>query len=265
MRVAPVDRSGRVLFLESQVNQRSLGVQRALADPHARRHLGEGFGRRFMMMQESRLYLEEHCSAGRSEPLDTYEAITVSIHLNAYYLNLRGALDNLAWALKYRHAIIPEAQEETVKHRGKVKLFGKEFIAQLEPVDARLASRLRALKAWFDSFTSLRDPAAHRIPLYAPPGVITTQAQMDEFKRLDELAGRPESELGGERRIEIMRRAHRVGRYAPVMVMSSLDGLQLRPLGRQLMADHRRFLGLSRWAIRCLERPVESGDNPEPS
>jgi hypothetical protein len=257
MRVAPVDRSSRVLFLESQVDRRTYWVQQALVEPHARRHLGEGFARRFMMMQSSRLYLEEHCSEGRSEPLDTYEAITVSIHLNAYYLNLRGALDNLAWALKYGHALIPEAHEETVKHRGKVNLFGQEFIAQLEPVDSRLASRLRALRAWFDSFTNLRDPAAHRVPLYAPPGVITTQAQMDEFKRLDELAGRPESELGGERRIEIMRRAHRVGRYAPVMVMSSLGGLQLRPLGRQVMADHRRFLSISRWAIRCLGATVE--------
>jgi hypothetical protein len=206
------------------------------------------------MMQTSRLFLEERCTLDRKEPLQTYEAIEVSIHLNAYYLNLRGALDNLAWATNYRFGIIPSAHEDDAKSRGKVNLFHGNFIVELRRIDSRLSIRLIALKPWFASFTALRDPAAHRIPLYAPPGVITRQEQLDEFKRLNELAGRPEPELGGERRIEIMRRAHRVGDYAPVLVTSSPQGLAILPIRDQLRSDHRRYLGISRWVVRLLGR-----------
>jgi len=250
----PIDRESRLLYLENKLNAISFCVQQSVANLDVRRHLSEGFGRRHLMMQTSRLFLEKRCTPDRKEPLETYEATEVSIHLNAYYLNLRGALDNLAWATNYRFHIIPSANENDRKLRGEVNLFNDKFIVALTHIDLRLSTRLIALKPWFKSFTALRDPAAHRIPLYAPPSVIIEQEQLGEIKRLNELASRPEHELGGKRRIEITRRTHRVGKYAAVMVTSSPQGLEIRRIWHQLPSDHRRYLGVSRWVFRLLRR-----------
>src|SRR6266851_4614402 len=87
-------------FLEIEHNLLGLTLSRHadIRHPQAKRHVREGFDRRLLMMQVSRIFLREQTKG--AEPLDTiWEEINV--HLNSYYLNLRGSLDNLAWALKY--------------------------------------------------------------------------------------------------------------------------------------------------------------------
>lgn len=97
----------------------------------------------------------------------------------------------------------------------------------------------------------LRDPAAHRIPLYVPPGVVSSQEQVDEFQRLDVLSGAPEEELGGKRRIEIMIESQQVASFAPVFCVTSATEIKVYSIPKQLLYDHRRYLHLARKVLEA--------------
>src|SRR6266516_5287455 len=89
-----------LLHRESLLRGETIKKSNVFTNQDARRHFHEGFVRRHYMLQSSRLFLEEHCSLDRQTPLSPYEATDCAIHVNAYYANLRGALDNLAWVLQ---------------------------------------------------------------------------------------------------------------------------------------------------------------------
>ncbi|MBK8172758.1 MAG: hypothetical protein IPK60_20805 [Sandaracinaceae bacterium] len=93
----------------------------------AKRHVAEGFWKRHGMLEASWLFLRDRTSPERKAPLDVHEAETASIHLNAYYLNLRGSLDNLAWALAYEFKLKDPLDEDDAKVRRWASLGGGEF------------------------------------------------------------------------------------------------------------------------------------------
>jgi hypothetical protein len=85
-----------LLWRESELRSSMLEKRDAFTSANAWRHFNEGFVRRHYMLQSSRLFLSHQCRQGRKEPLSPYEATDCAIHPNAYYLNLRGTLDNLS-------------------------------------------------------------------------------------------------------------------------------------------------------------------------
>ena len=100
------------------------------------------------MLQSSRLFLCDRCSPQRKEPLSVYEATECAIHLNAYYLNLRGTLDNLAWVLQYEWGLLANVAEDT---RGRLgcNLFGRQFLKALKARHAALGvGRAVAVVQW---------------------------------------------------------------------------------------------------------------------
>jgi hypothetical protein len=95
-----------LLSRESALRRMTFAKRDAFTSHDAWRHFNEGVVRRHYMLQSSRLFLCDRCSPQRKEPLSVYEATECAIHLNAYYLNLRGTLDNLAWVLQYEFITI---------------------------------------------------------------------------------------------------------------------------------------------------------------
>jgi hypothetical protein len=78
----------------------------------------------------SRLFLCENYSQPRKEPLATSETTHCAIHLNAYYLNLSGSLDNLAWVLQYEWQLLPGVSEDGGRERQACQLFRHRFLNQ---------------------------------------------------------------------------------------------------------------------------------------
>jgi hypothetical protein len=155
-----------LLSRESVVRSSTFAKRDAFTSANARRHFNEGFVRRHYMLQSSRLFLCQHCSQSRKEPLSPYEATDVAIHLNAYYLNLRGALDNLAWVLQYEWQLLARVTEDGGRGRQECNLFGPRFLAALKLQQSELASVLDQHGNWAKELAKLRDPAAHRVPIY---------------------------------------------------------------------------------------------------
>ena len=128
-----------LLWRESELRSSTLDKRDAFTSANARRHFNEGFVRRHYMLQSSRLFLSQHCRQGRKEPLSPYEATDCAIHLNAYYLNLRGTLDNLAWVLQYEWQLLAGVMEEGGRGRQACSLFGPRFLAALKSQQPKLA------------------------------------------------------------------------------------------------------------------------------
>src|SRR5437868_13498847 len=95
-----------------------------------KRHLHRGLLIRLSMMEESIIILDEELSKSQG-PLNTYLSIRLTLFLNAYYLNLAGSLDNLAWALVYHKGLLNDINEDTQRHRRFAQLLGKELLAEL--------------------------------------------------------------------------------------------------------------------------------------
>lgn len=240
-----------LLRRESVLRSKTFARRDAFSCANARRHFNEGFVRRYYMLQSSRLFLCQHCSQSRKEPLSPYEATDSAIHLNAYYLNLRGALDNLAWVLQYEWQLLPGVTEDEVRKRQKCNLFGLPFLAALKSQHSELASVLEQHGKWAKELAELRDPAAHRIPIYVPPSVITSQEQVDEFRRIEAKADVAFSERN--RPIsEIYREAQAVSDFMPVMIISTTQGFEPRSISEQVRLDHDKYLTISTAVVGAL-------------
>lgn len=241
-----------LLRRESVLRGNTFARQDAFSCANARRHFNEGFVRRHYMLQSSRLFLCEHCSQSRKEPLSPYEATDSAIYLNAYYLNLRGALDNLAWVLQYEWQLLAGVTEDGKRKRQNCNLFGLPFLTALKSQHSELASVLEQHGNWAKELAELRDPAAHRIPIYVPSSVITSQEQVDEFRRIEAKADVALSERGNRPISEIYREAVAVSDFMPVMIISTTQGLEIRGLSEQVRLDHDKYLTISTAVVGAL-------------
>jgi hypothetical protein len=232
-----------------------------LEDRNSLRHLKQGLAPRHYVLRDCWEYLEQWCFEARDEALPEHIVSKAALHLNGYYLNLRGALDNLAWMVHFELDLFPGVSEEDSRRR-RVDLFGDQFLKALrnrgDPRSEFLRKVLSEALLWGKSLATWRDPAAHRIPLYIPPSTLFQQNQVDEFRRLDALAGAAEGELGGRSRVEILRAAHQIGTFVPVFVVSApCGGLQPYGIAEQLNEDHREYLGLTRTLLEIFAPPQQ--------
>ncbi|WP_157209891.1 hypothetical protein [Marinimicrobium agarilyticum] len=195
------------------------------------------------MLQASRMHFENLFSENRSKPLEPHESTLAALHANAFYVGIRGALDNLAWAAQFQFSLFSGVTEGG-KGRGKIDLFKDCFVEAVEERFRVLGEKLRAKQEWSQDFKKFRDPAAHRIPIYVPPGVVRKQ-ELEEY--MDELSRESMSALGTSPQVNcdgVETLAHPV----PVMILGG-DSLSAYPLFYQIKKDYRRFLSISRSVI----------------
>jgi hypothetical protein len=238
------------LELESGILEQTSFKASSLTHSQAARHLKEGFIRRHLMMQSSRIFMRENTQPSRTSPLSSYLSVELGVHVNAYYLNLCGALDNLAWLLTYELALNPRISEED-RSRNYCNLFGERFLNDLRTVKPSLTDTLQAELEWNKDIRMFRDPAAHRIPLYAAPGVLN-EADIDEYRKIESMASKSEEERDGEARSSILQRARELAKYYPVMMSSSSSELQVHSIPDQIAKDHRTFLRVAEAVIKSL-------------
>ena len=237
-----------------------------LQHPHAKRHLKEGFNRRLLMMEVSAREIQR-TSKDSSRPLPPYRTAQLTLYLNAFYLNLRGALDNLAWALAYELDMRPDLSEESRKCQVFCNLFRKDFQDELEAQFPSLIKMLKELDDWFSELRTLRDPAAHRIPLCFPSSVMSKDEGV-QWEALQEeavtVAGRASEALddgdleAAERLIhesfDFQDQASGLGRFVPVIITSEASGHENRSAPYQLEQDEANFLKIARTVIsQCLK------------
>lgn len=184
----------------------------------ASHYLRFGVGRRLSSIWRAYRKLMSIAPPDRNEPLTCEEADELTDDLNSLYMNIRGTMDNLAWALLLEHA--PEALDTyRKKHKGRdplVALLPEMFEGQAHFPE--LLNTLECHKAWAHDFKSRRDPVAHRIPLYIPAQVLTP-AEASEYKENMTQFWVANADRDFGTREEIKEKVARLGRFVPLFVL----------------------------------------------
>jgi len=239
-----------ILGFESRLRRLTEEVKSSLTNPEAARHL-QGFIYRHYMMQTCRLFLEEKFEPSKKQAMSVYEATDCMIHVNSYYVNLRGCLDNLSWIVQYQHGILPGVSESGGKKRQSCYLFSAKFLKLLSGEHPALAGFLLTKEQWSKDFAELRDPAAHRVPIIVSRSVLVGDEAKSKFETImkslpEELAaGRPAWQIYGE--------ADAIGSRLPLMFLQQADGkIEHRPLLHQLWDDHLHHIEISTEILKYL-------------
>ncbi len=225
-------------------------VPERVRNPRALQHLKEGFNRRLYMLDASFRFLHRKAEERGEKAVSCYTATDLAIHLNAFYLNLCGALDNLAWALQYEHKLLPGIDEAS-GGRVHVNLFGKRFLEALEKPAPALVPAIRTHDSWNTDLKALRDPAAHRIPIYAIPGVLN-QAQGEAFNQLQKEATRLFESGDHDGGMDLIFKSQTLGTYQPWMALSHASGFELRDIVKQVGQDDENFVSISHSVLQYL-------------
>jgi hypothetical protein len=205
----------------------------------AQKHLHRGFLVRVSMMEESIVELHEQLRKANG-PLSSYLASKLTLLINAYYLNLAGSLDNLAWAIIYQHALCKPVNEDCHKQRKLAHLLGKEFLDALPGKGLEeLSQKLRAKRAWYREMKEFRDPAAHRIPILVPMALYS-EADIDEQRRLDSEAAGLCAQGKHSEGMTTWRKINRLGKQLPIFT-SETSSLRMYDLAGRLNLDHENW------------------------
>jgi hypothetical protein len=226
----------RLEQLENELRHKAFILAGKEPAQKSRDHLIRGFGARLIMIESSREFLRNLLS-GRTAVLSVEEAAAAAVHLNSFYSNIFGAVDNLAWFLQYKHSLLPDAKESSGRDRLSVGLFRKDFRAALEAKDPSFYESLPSATA-FESLRKFRDPGAHRIPLMIPRGAVDPK-NVDEYQRREEAAAAGIEK--GERYRTGIARAEELAILLPKFTLSSEGPEQVADVTEEIERAERLF------------------------
>ncbi len=229
----------------------SVSLASSLTSAPAREHLAQGLSRRLEIIAVSLDAVIDLTHPERTTPLSTDDSPQLNLHLNSIYLHLRGSLDNLAWALAFEIEHLGSPDESKVSFRRSVSLCSKKFVEALAPKHQELASILSRLAPWNDELKELRDPAAHRIPLYVPPSIMTP----DEASRWGALQTQSIDSLNVgdcDASNAAMAAMDEIGTFAGLFLHSIRTDEAPRPLHPQLVLDLTSLEQAIDASIECL-------------
>lgn len=197
---------------------RSVSLSSEVRTVGASHYLRFGAARRLSSLWRAYRNLMSTAPPDRDEPLTGEEADELTDDLNSLYMNIRGTMDNLAWAVLLEYA--PEALDShRKKNKGReptVSLLPEMFVGQTHFPE--LLSNLECHKAWASDFKSRRDPVAHRIPLYIPAHVLMpSEAPAYQDKMALYWAACAYRDFATK--TEIMQEIEKMGRFIPWFVL----------------------------------------------
>jgi hypothetical protein len=225
-------------------------------DPDAMVAIQHGVLLRSGMLIRSLEVLFELPKAGEA-PLRGNRRVEANIHLNAFYLNLRGGLDNLARALI---AILDLNSMGARELSGQqIDLFGQRFAERLQEADREFARRISKFRKWFVELKELRNPAAHRAPLYVAPSIIGEDEEAEVqglWRRHGDLAAKGDREGA----FEVLMEIEQFGRFLPWLLTPGEEGPPARGLFEQIQEDHEHFLQILELAVGLVLAPEYRGN-----
>jgi hypothetical protein len=207
------------------------------------RQLLHGLARRLKMIAENTRVILEIAHPGRMRPLSNFERVTTSIHLNSFYMHLRGSLDNLAWALTYQFALLERRPDGEPKRRQDVDLFGKQFLNELNQQSPALFAVLKPRESWRLEIADLRDPVAHRIPIYAVPTTLN-QKEYDQYRRTDIAAKEAFAKMDIDLANDLYDQLDEIGTYKPLFAHDFSSPRGIREIYPQVLNDAEQLLEL---------------------
>lgn len=141
----------------------------------AQEFFNHGFCRRLKTLKRCTENVFEICPPDEIEKLEHDLRVDLEINIQAFIVNVYGAIDNLLWVW---------VKETGFKYKNltKVALGNPELIETFSPI---FVSYLESLEGWFSHLLNFRHSLAHRIPLYVPPYALTPEEMLRD-KQIDQ-------------------------------------------------------------------------------
>lgn len=229
-----------------EVMSRAIHLAGAYEGSDASYQLTQGFGRRLKFIWLSMRSLMSVCPPDRTKPMSSDEVETTARDLNVIYINIRGCLDNLAWALPSALAYAGTIKPMTVD------IFSAKYLTAIG--GAAFDPIIEPHRNWAREISTRRNPAAHRIPLSVPPSILdrTTSGEFQrayqKFQQAQATAlaacrpgHYPEAEFAAAR--AAFQATETIGVFVPVFVHHPEDGHM--PIYPTVPTDVGQLLGLS--------------------
>ncbi len=222
------------------------------SNPSAKDNLSYGAGRRILVIKENYIFINKIAYPQRSAPLNPEEGVVLNLHLNSLYFHLSGLLDNLAWAVILESSIFSPFNEHNGRDRRRVGLFKDEFLGKIQNVkNGILYKELQSKLDWHHQLTDIRDPLAHRIPLYVTPAILTEE-QGEKYRQLinqfHECMVR-EDFNGAEKALD---QQQTLGTYGGLFVNVENGDWQKYPITSQIENDLENFIEIGNAVVQFL-------------
>lgn len=151
-------------------------LQSKLTNNRAKEYLLQGVGRRLKILTRSIENIFQIFPIDQTEQLAPDELTDLTINLHAFFVNVSGLFDNLAWVFAFEYNLVGEPKTGKLG-RFDIGLFNEKTQSHLSD---RLRTYLKSqdLQNWHSEYSkNYRDALAHRIPLYVPPSVLKPAEQ----------------------------------------------------------------------------------------
>jgi hypothetical protein len=158
----------------------------SLRSEKARQYVIQGMCRRLITIRRCITNIFTVFPVNRDEFLTDDERSDVETYLHAFFINVHGLLDNLAWVyfLERNVAIIKptevlsyrdELKRGSAIRRSDVGIFLRKSHEHF-PDEVRSYLTSDAMTAWHQAYAkNYRDALAHQIPLYVPPSIVPSE------------------------------------------------------------------------------------------
>lgn len=227
-------------------------LTRTCSNPSAQDNLCYGAGRRILVIMENYISINKIAYPNRSDPLNPEESVVLNLHLNSLYFHLSGLLDNLAWGVTLEHSVFSPFNEDDPTDRRKVGLFKKGFLGQIQKKSGILYQALQSKLDWYHQLADLRDPLAHRIPLYVTPAILTEE-EGEEYGQLKiqfhECMVKHDFN-GAEKALD---QQQTLGTYGGLFVNVENGAWQEYPITSQIEKDLTNFMEIANEVVHFLE------------
>ena len=256
--------------LKTICNLRTLEFQ--LKEDLAKEYLTHGLLRRFLTLKRCidnifRLFPVENTS-----PLEIDELTDVSVNLHAFFINISGLLDNIAWVIIHENTCSINRNSVGLFYEKSQKLFPPSFSEYLNT---------EGISNWHCEHEKLfRDSLAHRIPVFIPSNGINERDRAEYLKlskEKDDLGQNPPknplsiistpAEYDNANKDvdnwinqidEIDRSMKQFERPAPYFTHSIVDDKDWRFLHPQLVNDFNTVVNIIDTFINCVSEKGET-------
>lgn len=140
-----------------------------LTQPKAQEYAVQGAGRRFRLIHQCIANIYRLYPPQQTQLLADKALLDIDVNLHAFFVNVFGLLDNLAWAVAYEKRLVSKI------HRNDITLYGKDLKKNMAPAFRKYLNTERIKKWHYQHLKDFRDALAHRVPPYLPPYVQVRQ------------------------------------------------------------------------------------------
>lgn len=246
-----IDLESKRATIEARHNRMMLNFMRLrLQKEKAQEYAQHGFMRRFGTLRrciDNAFALVPPSTEVIPEKNVLYDA---QINVQAFFANVYGSIDNLAWMWVYEKGL-----EKTIDKR-RVGL--REQNTQLRAtLSTAFQDYLRSRDDWMQHVIEYRDALAHRVPLYIPPGNVRPK-DVETYNRLERQMNDALNRANPDEYRVLLAEQSKLLFFRPVITHSATETTALYPFHVQMIAD---FLTIEEFGFKMLaELGVQAGE-----